>query len=576
MKKTLLIILVSVISFAQTNPTQPFNTKEEGNAFRVWVNKKYPAYAEKINLGEHGSFTNSYILKAYEKYGGEYHKIINPPQPIFDVFSIGEQIKSNVIKEHIKVLASDELEGREVGEPGEEKAAQYMSDYFKKIGIPPYKDSTYYQEFNLIKRSFKDINMELSGYAYNFKKDFFSFPMFAPKIIKSDEVVFLGYGIDTKKYNDYQQSVEGKVLVILQGEPKDEQGNYIISGGKEGSPKRSWKEKLKTAKEKNAKAVLFISENFEKDYNIYKHRIEHESLNLLIKEDQIPFFYINKIVAQKILGKNKINKHKKKISKTKKTINKTIKKEIFIATKNNEKIITGKNVLGYIEGSDPDLKEELIVITAHYDHIGIIDGKIHNGADDNASGTAGLLEIAAAFQLAKKMGLDFKRSILCMPVSAEEKGLLGSYYYAEKPEFPLEKTITNLNMDMVGRPDKHHPGNENYIYLIGSDKLSTDLHNISEKANSKYVQMELDYTYNEPNDPNRFYYRSDHYNFAKNNIPSIFYFSGLHEDYHKHTDTMEKLSYKKIESLTKLIFYTAWELSNKANRPIVDKVNTFD
>tara|TARA_B100000579_G_C22829514_1_gene855127 strand:- start:365 stop:1921 length:1557 start_codon:yes stop_codon:yes gene_type:complete len=518
MKKTLLIILVSAISFAQTTP----------------------------------------------------------PQSTFDIFSIGDQIKSGVIKEHIAVLASDEFEGREVGEPGEEMAAEYMSDYFKKIGIPPYKDSTYYQEFNLIKRSFKDINMELSGYAYNFKKDFFSFPMFSPKIIKSNELVFLGYGIHTEKYTDYQQSVEGKVLLVFQGEPKDEEGNYILSGGKDKSPKRSWKEKLKTAKEKKAKAVLFISENFEQDYNIYKHRIEHESLNLLIKEDEIPFFYINKTVAQKILGKNKIKKHKNKISKTKKTINKTIKKEIFIATKNNEKIITGKNVLGYIEGSDPDLKEELIVITAHYDHIGIIDGKIHNGADDNASGTAGLLEIAAAFQLAKKMGLDFKRSILCMPVSAEEKGLLGSYYYAEKPEFPLEKTITNLNMDMVGRPDKHHPGNENYIYLIGSDKLSTDLHNTSEKANSKYVQMELDYTYNEPNDPNRFYYRSDHYNFAKNNIPSIFYFSGLHEDYHKHTDTMEKLSYKKIESLTKLIFYTAWELSNKASRPIVDQLNTFD
>ena len=575
MKKTIFLILFSVITFAQTNLTQPFNSQQEGDDFRQWVNINYPDYANEIKLGKTGSFTNSYILKAHKKYGQEYNNIKNPP-PIIDVVTIGKQINKNMIKKHIAILASDEFEGREVGEPGEEMAAQYMSNYFSRIGIPPYNDTTYYQEFNLIKRQFKNINMEVSGVQFENKKDFFSFPMFPPTILKSNEFVFLGYGIETPSYNDYQQNVEGKIIIILQGEPKDESGNYIISGADKKSPKRSWKEKLKTAKKNKVKGVLFISENYDKDYKAYKHRIEHESLNLLIKEDEIPFFYVNTKITQKIVGKNKIKKLKNKISKTKATVNKTINKNISIATKNTEKIITGKNVLAYIEGTDPDLKEELIVITAHYDHIGIIDGKVHNGADDNASGTAGLLEIAAAFQLAKKMGLEFKRSILCMPVSAEEKGLLGSYYYAEKPEFPLEKTITNLNMDMVGRPDANHPGNENYIYLIGSDKLSTDLHNTSEYANSEYVNMELDYTYNEPGDPNRFYYRSDHYNFAKNNIPSIFYFSGLHEDYHKHTDTMEKLSYKKIESLTKLIFYTAWELSNATKKPNVDKVNTFD
>ncbi len=474
------------------------------------------------------------------------------------------------------MLSSDYFEGREVGEPGEEKAAKYMSAYFSKIGIPPYNDSTYFQEFKLIKRSFVNIDLLVSGKKYEQNKEYFSFPMFPPSVIKSDEVLFLGYGIETSQYNDYQQDVEGKVIMILQGEPKDKNGNYIVSGSEKKSPKRSWKEKLKTAKKNKAKAVIFISENFDKDYNLYKHRIEQEALNLLIKDDELPFVYINKSVAEKILGRNKTERFKKEISATKSTLNKKIKKSISFATKTKEKIITGKNVLGYIEGSDPELKKELIVITAHYDHIGIIDGEIHNGADDNASGTAGLLEIAATFQLAKKLGVEFKRSILCMPVSAEEKGLLGSYYYAENPEFPLENTIANLNMDMVGRPDKNHPGNENYIYLIGSDKLSTDLHNTSEKANEKYVKMELDYRYNEPGDPNRFYYRSDHYNFAKNNIPSIFYFSGIHEDYHKPTDTMEKLSFKKITSLTKLIFFTAWELSNAPKRPFVDKKNTFD
>tara|TARA_Y100001934_G_C12344265_1_gene771918 strand:- start:633 stop:2360 length:1728 start_codon:yes stop_codon:yes gene_type:complete len=575
MKKTLILFFVSVILFAQTN-TQPFKNIEEGNNFRLWVNQNYPEYAKKIKLGKTGSFTNSYIQKAYKKFGEEYLKVITPPQPKVDVVSVGNQIDKEIIKQHVAVLASDAFEGREVGERGEEMAAQYIANYFSKIGIPPYKNNTYFQEFNLIKRGFKNINLEISGSQFEFNRDFFSFPMFPPTIIKSNDILFLGYGIESEKYNDYQQNVEGRVIMILQGEPKDKKGNYILSGSKKKSPKRSWRDKLKTAKKNNVKAVIFISENYESDYNTFKHRIEHDALNLLIKEDQIPFFYVNKEITNKVLGKNKIDKLKNKISDTKNTITKTAKRKTLIATKNNEKIITGKNVLGYIEGTDPLLKDEIIVITAHYDHIGIIDGKVHNGADDNASGTAGLLEIAATFQLAKKLGLEFKRSILCMPVSAEEKGLLGSYYYAEKPEYPLSQTITNLNMDMVGRPDENHPGNENYIYIIGSDKLSTDLHNTSEFANSKYVNMELDYTYNEPGDPNRFYYRSDHYNFAKNSIPSIFYFSGLNEDYHKHTDTMEKLSYKKIESLTKLIFYTAWELSNAEKRPVVDKINEFD
>tara|TARA_Y100001978_G_scaffold199717_1_gene214557 strand:+ start:338 stop:2059 length:1722 start_codon:yes stop_codon:yes gene_type:complete len=573
MKKIIFLILITTFSIAQTSA--PFSNKQEGNDFREWVNENHPKYAKEINLGRSGSHTNSYILKAYKKFGKDYLKEINPA-PKINVNAIATKINQKKIKQHIAVLSSDYFEGREVGEPGEEKAAKYISAYFSKIGIPPYNDTTYFQEFKLIKRSFVNIDLQVSGKKYEQNKEYFSFPMFPPSVIKSDEVLFLGYGIETSQYNDYQQDVEGKVIMILQGEPKDKNGNYIVSGSEKKSPKRSWKEKLKTAKKNKAKAVIFISENFDKDYNLYKHRIEHEALNLLIKEDELPFVYINKGVAEKILGRNKTERFKKEISATKSTLNKKIKKSISLATKTKEKIITGKNVLGYIEGSDPELKKELIVITAHYDHIGIIDGEIHNGADDNASGTAGLLEIAATFQLAKKLGVEFKRSILCMPVSAEEKGLLGSYYYAENPEFPLENTIVNLNMDMVGRPDKNHPGNENYIYLIGSDKLSTDLHNTSEKTNEKYVKMELDYRYNEPGDPNRFYYRSDHYNFAKNNIPSIFYFSGIHEDYHKPTDTMEKLSFKKITSLTKLIFFTAWELSNAPKRPVVDKKNTFD
>ena len=237
----------------------------------------------------------------------------------------------------------------------------------------------------------------------------------------------------------------------------------------------------------------------------------------------------------------------------------TFFKRIF---KSNQ-TIRGENVLGYIEGTD--LKNELIIITAHYDHLGKHDSLIFNGADDDASGVAGAMEIAEAFMIAKKEGYGPRRSILIMPVSGEEKGLLGSEYYTDNPIYPLENTIANLNIDMIGRLDDWHD-NGNYVYLIGSDRLSLELHNLNEEINAKYIGLDLDYRFNDEEDPNRYYYRSDHYNFAKNNIPVIFYFNGIHEDYHRPSDTIEKLDFNKIETITKLIFLTAWELANRDER----------
>ena len=225
--------------------------------------------------------------------------------------------------------------------------------------------------------------------------------------------------------------------------------------------------------------------------------------------------------------------------------------------------IRGENVLGYIEGSD--LKDELLIITAHYDHLGKHDSLIFNGADDDASGVSAALEIAEAFMLAKKEGYGPRRSILIMPVSGEEKGLLGSRYYTDNPIYPLENTVANLNIDMIGRLDDWHD-NGNYVYLIGSDRLSYDLHNLNEKINNDYIGIDLDYRFNDKDDPNRYYYRSDHYNFAKNDIPVIFYFNGVHEDYHKPSDTIEKIDFDKINTITRLIFLTAWEIANRDER----------
>jgi hypothetical protein len=252
-------------------------------------------------------------------------------------------------------------------------------------------------------------------------------------------------------------------------------------------------------------------------------------------------------------------------------------------SRGNEGKVDSENVIAIIEGTEkPD---EYLILTAHLDHVGYgrtgsrlrksyvgeIKDRIHNGADDDGSGTVAMLEIAQAFKQASKKGKGPKRSIIFLHVTGEEKGLLGSAYYSDNPIYPLSKTVANLNLDMIGRIDPTRKGDKReYIYIIGSDHDSQDLHNISEQTNLQTVNIDLDYRYNAKDDPQRFYYRSDHYNFAKKGIPIIFYFSGTHEDYHLPSDTPDKINYDLLELRSKLIFYTAWNIANRDQRVIVD------
>jgi len=225
--------------------------------------------------------------------------------------------------------------------------------------------------------------------------------------------------------------------------------------------------------------------------------------------------------------------------------------------------------VAFIEGTEnPD---EIIIISAHFDHVGISGANIYNGADDNGSGTVAVMQIAEAFKNAAENGSAPKRSILFLHVTGEEHGLLGSKFYVNFPIFPLENTVTNLNIDMVGRIDADHQNNPDFVYLIGADKLSTELNDISERINTKFSKLELDYKYNSDDDPNRYYYRSDHYNFAKNNIPIIFYFNGTHKDYHRPSDTPDKINYEILAKRAQLVFYTAWEVVNREKRIVVNK-----
>ncbi|MCB9449615.1 MAG: M28 family peptidase [Flavobacteriales bacterium] len=480
------------------------------------------------------------------------------------------------------VLASDEFEGRETGMEGQKKAARYIAQQFNRIGIPPYKDSTYFQSFPLLLQKPSGSTVTVGGKTFEFLKDFYYFPGVEDQQWTVQDVLFLGYGIaEEDGYNDYKgHDVAGKVLMVINGEPLDKDSNSVVTG----SPKKSiwttnYRTKGRTALEKEAKAQFVVMEDVQKNIARFRHYIEQPSMKLdVVSEDEdpnrkrVPQIYISWDLANAILkqggSKKDIQGYISEISKKKKPVSFDARVGVGLDVKKVSEKLMSENVLGYIEGSDK--KDELVIVTAHYDHIGKDGDEIFNGADDDASGTTALLEIAEAFERAKKEGHGPRRSILVMTVAGEEKGLLGSQWYSENPVYPLNQTVADLNIDMIGRQDEKYKDNPDYIYLIGSDKLSSELKKINEENNQKYTQLELDYTYDDPNDPNRYYYRSDHYNFAKNNIPIIFYFNGTHADYHKSTDTVEKINFNKMEKITRLVFHTCWELANRNERIKLD------
>ncbi len=476
------------------------------------------------------------------------------------------------LKRHMYVLASDSLEGRETGKPGLDKAARYIANEFKKYGIPALNGS-YFQNYVLDERKPNGVSISTKKSTFGFLTDFYFFPGFGDQEIEASDMLFLGYGIEDSAYNDYAgMDVKDKVIVILNGEPYGSDGNSLLSKKRKPSLWTTWKrKKAETAREKGVKAVLIIDDSFEKNVLEQTHGILTPTLKLENEPDEsrTPIFFISPSMADRVLKKTGLyNQLKSQIDESGKPVRKKIKNKIKFSIKRQVNKLNACNVVGFIEGKSK--KEEVVVLTAHFDHLGKHDGKIFYGADDDASGTTALIAIAKAFAEAKNNGNGPERSILIMPVSGEEKGLLGSSYYVEHPLFPLANTVADLNIDMIGRIDTLHKDG-NYIYLIGSDKLSSDLHRVSEETNRQCCQLDLDYRYDSPKDPNRFYYRSDHYNFAKNRIPVIFYFNGVHADYHQATDTKEKIDFNKMEKITNLVFFTAWELANRPDRIKLDK-----
>jgi hypothetical protein len=468
---------------------------------------------------------------------------------------ISKTITKEDLYARLAVLTADSLEGRETATEGQRKAAAFIANQFKQYGllpiVPEAGSKSYFQRFPLQKSQWTDVYVRAGDTKLENGVDLLSFGSASTSEEVTAEVTFIGD----------LGSVSG---IVKSGVFK----NKVVAIRAQDS--RSWRAITSQFADAGIKGfVVFGGEShaqFKSTADRYKNYITAPRLSLTSEGDSSSeghFVFIVSPDAAKAFFGSSIEELMKGVSgaeQPKATIS-------FKAERTTEEVMT-ENVLGFLEGTDK--KDEVLVVTAHYDHLGKQDNVIYHGADDDGSGTSAVLEIAQAFSEAKKKGNGPRRSILFMTVTGEEKGLLGSEYYTDHPVLPLRQTVANLNIDMIGRVDDAHLDNENYIYVIGSDKLSQDLHQLSEKANNDYSNLALDYTYNDENDPNRFYYRSDHYNFAKNNVPIIFYFNGVHADYHRPTDTIEKIAFDKMTAITKLVFFTAWEVANREERIKLD------
>jgi hypothetical protein len=466
-----------------------------------------------------------------------------------------KSITESDLKKHLNYIAGPECEGRGTGTPGIAKAAAYIETQFKNFGLTPGNNNDYQMYYNLVQDSITEGTITIDNKVFTINEDFSAFfRSNTPQQLNSSSAIYLGFGIKDDKWNDYKNvNAKGKIVIIEEGEPINSDSIYLLSGTKN---KSEWSgsnnnKKAIAAKEAGALALFIIPKKYNKAPTWPARR--------------------NGLTPEFKLEKNALNRY---------NINESIVKAVFenglpdpggevaknISIVFNKVTFTTKasNVIGVIEGSDK--KDEYLVITAHMDHLGKRGNVIYYGADDDGSGTCAVMEMAEAFAQAKKKGKGPRRTVIFMTVSGEEMGLYGSSYYANFPLYDLNKTTCNLNIDMIGRIGSDYLKGEidslNYVYIIGDDKLSSDLRPISEAAN-KSTNMKLDYRYNDPNDKNRFYYRSDHYNFAEKGVPIIFYFDGVHADYHRPTDTPDKINYDLYAKRTKLVFYTAWEMANR-------------
>ena len=504
-------------------------------------------------------------------------------------FGNTDGITAAQLRTYLEFIASDELEGRDTPSRGLDIAAMYIAQHLKSWGIKPMGDAgTYFQKFPLRRKKIDPTGtrMTLNNQTFVYGEDFLS--SFHPASFGGAPVVYASHGwlVKSKNIDAFQGlDVKDKVVVVANNLPKG-----VTFADLQGKHGEDWAEPALNAQLKGAKAVIVFG-NYNNLANWQATRwtqtdkggLEFGNPQAAV---QIPTLtaaprLINALFyGEKASGNNVYTRGITQDFADPFDLKATKKISLSVAVKTEE--THSQNVIGVLEGSDPVLKNEYVAIGAHYDHVGMnpfapTEDKIWNGADDDGSGTVAVMAMAEAFA---KGAVRPKRSILFLWVAGEEKGLWGSEYFTDHPTVPLSSIVAQLNIDMIGRAqaagDEKHPQNKNLpkpgeVFVIGSRLMSTELGLLSESVNKSFLNMSFNYKYDDPNDPEQFFYRSDHYNFARKGIPIIFYMDGSHADYHQPSDSVEKIDFVNMERIARTIFATGWELANRAARPKVDK-----
>lgn len=481
-------------------------------------------------------------------------------------------ITEQELREHVYKLASAEFKGRYTGSRGQVEAGEYIVGEFREDGLEAPEISgkkTYHQQYILDNCRWKDQKLVVNGMELKVGQDFLF--LSDPVNIKGTfSVVFAGFGIDDDHYSDFKDlDVKGKILLVFSGEPRDKEGNSVITGESEQSKKGYYFSKAAQATVAGAAGVIIIAQKDSEFKDFLKNRETYEAgPNITlpgnkegeIRQKEVFSAFVDLKTAAKLVGEKPagLSSALDEMNLKLKTAAGRFNGTVTIDASSDCLPLLTSNIIGVVEGTVK--KQEAVVVVAHYDHLGEKGGEIYVGADDNASGTAAVMELAEAFALAAKEGSRPRRTIIFLAVSGEEEGLFGSQYYTEHPIISLDSTYACINIDMIGRAPEKRAGQPEYI--AGYAYQSEELYNISKKCNRLAAPgLEDDMEY-------KLIVRggSDHYYFAKHGIPSLFYFEGFHDDYHRPTDTPDKVLYSRMEQIVRAIFAVTWELANREER----------
>ena len=486
------------------------------------------------------------------------------------------------IKQNLEYIASDNAEGRRIGTRGETVASNYIAGKLDEYGVAPFGDEgTFFQRFRIKVNQYQPQSKVTIFYDNGISEDFRiqddiyisgeHIPSEKYNYHKYD-LVFAGYGITAPEYNydDYKGlDVKGKVVLILSGAPSGDAEKHFSPEDEATLSDRKYK--YENAKDHHASGLLVIPMGGLLHYLPMLKKSALSSSEKLFEDegnnpddDEFPMVYLYEESLKHLLSKEEYTYDGilEAVNENQIPAVFNLSSKIMFECDYTSSVKEARNVIGIIEGTDEKLKNEYVVLSAHYDHEGIINGEIYNGADDDGSGTVAILE--AARRIAPDR--NNKRSVLITFHTGEEEGLFGSQYLTSHSKY-IKDVVADINIDMVGR------GSTDSIYSIGSNKLSTELHDLVEKTNDETVKFCFNYEFDSPADPNRYYYRSDHYNYAKHNIPIVFFYDHMTEDYHKPTDDVDKINFKKIEKISTLITELSHRIANLDHRLIIDKTD---